>query len=127
MSRRGLLVAATALLSLAGGPRGAHAQTRPAPPAAAPALDPKLVELAKLHVAMNQARDDFFAKIARTHDDAGKANLRKEFNRRVAEILGQHGTTQQEYQRMIFVISSDSAQRAQFDKALRQVAEAAPL
>src|SRR5262245_48804463 len=77
MAGRGMFVTALALLSLAA-PRVLQAQAKPATPAAgAPAaaaaaqapLDPKLVEFAKLHAILNQARDDFFAKIGRTHDD----------------------------------------------------------
>ena len=130
MVGRGMLVTALALLSL-GAPRVLQAQATPAaaPAAAAQAqaVDPKLVEFAKLHATMNTARDEFFAKIGRTHDDEGKHALREEFNKRVTEILTQHGTTQADYQRMIFTISSDPAQRDQFEKALKQVMDAAAL
>ena len=131
MAGRGLLLTALALVSL-GVPRAAHAQaTTPAaaPAAAAPQapVDPKLMEFAKLHATLNTARDEFFAKIGRTHDDEGKQTLRDEFNKHVTEVLTQHGTTQQEYQRMIFVISSDPAQRAAFERALKEVTSAAAL
>ena len=130
MAGRGLFVTALALVSLAA-PRVLHAQatTTPAASAAAApaAIDPKLVEFAKLHATMNTARDEFFAKIGRTHDDEGKKALREEFNKHVEDILKQHGTTQAEYQRMIFVISSDPAQREQFERALKQVQESTAL
>jgi hypothetical protein len=146
MAGRGLFVTALALMSLAA-PRVVQAQVKTAPaaakpaaaapaakPAAAPAaaqaqapIDPKLVELAKLHATLNTARDDFFAKIGRTHDDEGKTNLRKEFNDKEAQIFKDHGTTQQEYQRQIFTISSDPAQRDAFERALKQVTESAAL
>ena len=131
MAGRGTFLTALALLSLAA-PRVVQAQatTPPAAPAAATAkapVDPKLVEFAKLHATLNTTRDEFFAKIGRTHDDEGKKALREEFNKRVTEILASHGTTQQEYQRMIFQISSDPAQREQFEKALKQVTESAAL
>ena len=127
MAGRGLLVTALALvsLSLVPGDLQAQATTPAAAPAAAAAapLDPKLVEFAKLHATMNTARDEFFAKIGRTHDDEGKKSLREEFNKQVAEILSKHGTTQADYQRMIFTISSDPAQRDAFERALKQVTE----
>ena len=129
MVGRGMFVTALALLCLSA-PRAIQAQATPAAaPAAAPqqAIDPKLVEFAKLHATMNTARDEFFAKIGRTHDDEGKNALREEFNKHVTEILAKAGTTQAEYQRMIFVISSDPAQRDQFERALKQVTEAAAL
>ena len=144
MAGRGLFLTALALVSLAA-PRVVHAQAKPAaaaakpaaaaakPAAAAPAaaaeapIDPKLIEFAKLHATLNTARDEFFAKIGRTHDDEGKANERKEFNDKEAQIFKDHGTTQQEYQRMIFTISSDPVQREQFEKALKQVTESAAL
>jgi hypothetical protein len=130
MVGRGKFVMALALLSLTIAPRAVQAQATPAaaPAAAAAApLDPKLVEFAKLHATMNTARDEFFAKIGRTHDDEGKQTLREEFNKHITEILTQHGTTQADYQRMIFVISSDPAQREQFERALKQVTESAAL
>ena len=130
MAGRGLFVTALALVSLSVAPRAVLAQaTTPAaaPAAAAAPLDPKLVEFAKLHATMNTARDEFFAKIGRTHDDEGKQTLREEFNKHITEILTSHGTTQADYQRMIFVISSDPAQRDQFERALQQVTEAAAL
>lgn len=132
MAGRGLFFTALALVSLAT-PRMVQAQqakTAPAAPAAAAAqapIDAKMLEFAKLHATLNTARDEFFAKIGRTHDDEGKTNLRNEFNKHVAEILQQHGTTQQEYQRTIFQISSDPAQREQFERALKQVTESAAL
>ena len=130
MVGRGLFVTTLALLSFSA-PRAVQAQatTPAAAPAAAAqqALDPKLVEFAKLHATMNTARDEFFAKIGRTHDDEGKLALREEFNKHITEVLAQHGTTQAEYQRMIFVISSDPAQREQFERALKQVTESAAL
>src|SRR6185295_17943826 len=99
MSGRGLFLTALALVSLAA-PRvvQAQAKTPAAAPAAAPApvqaaLDPKLVDFAKLHATMNTARDDFFAKIGRTHDDEGKKALREEFNKHITEILQQRGMT----------------------------------
>jgi hypothetical protein len=119
---------ALALVSLAA-PRAVQAQATPAAaPAAAPqaAPDPKLVEFAKLHATLNTARDEFFAKIGRTHDDEGKKTLREEFNKHVGEVLAQHGTNQADYQRMIFTISSDPAQREQFERALKQVMENTP-
>src|SRR5688572_12232108 len=129
MAGRGLFVTALALLSLSVAPRAvlAQATTPAAAPAAAAPLDPKLVEFAKLHATMNTARDEFFAKIGRTHDDQGKQALRDEFNKQITEVLTAHGTTQADYQRMIFVISSDPAQREQFERALKQVTESAAL
>jgi hypothetical protein len=130
MAGRGLFVMALALLSLTLAPRALQAQaTTPAaaPASAAAPLDPKLVEFAKLHATMNTARDEFFAKIGRTHDDEGKNTLREEFNKHITDILTQHGTTQADYQRMIFVISSDPAQREAFERALKQVMESAAL
>jgi hypothetical protein len=128
MVGRSLFVTALALVSL-GAPRAVQAQAAtPAAAAAAPqAIDAKLVEFAKLHATMNTARDEFFAKIGRTHDDEGKAALREEFNKHITEVLTKAGTTQADYQRMIFVISSDPAQREQFEKALKQVTESAAL
>jgi hypothetical protein len=94
MAGRGLFVTALALLSLSVAPRAVQAQATT--PAAAPApaavpLDPKLVEFAKLHATMNTARDEFFAKIGRTHDDQGKETLREEFNKHITEILTTSG------------------------------------
>jgi hypothetical protein len=124
-----LFVTALALVALAA-PRSVQAQATPAAApaaAAAQAIDPKLVEFAKLHATLNTARDEFFAKIGRTHDDEGKKALREEFNAHLTEVLTKAGTTQADYQRMIFTISSDPAQREQFEKALKQVTESAAL
>ena len=127
MAGRGLFLTALALVSLSV-PRVVQAQTpmtpAPAVPAAAPAapVDPKILDFAKLHAQLNSTRDEFFAKLGRTHDDQGKAALREELNKRITEILTAHNMTQQEYQRQIFVISSDAAQRAVFEAALKEAA-----
>jgi hypothetical protein len=127
MVRRSLFVTALALLSF-GAPRVVQAQVKTPAAAAAPqALDPKLVEFAKLHATMNTARDEFFAKIGRTHDDEGKKALREEFDKHITEVLTKAGTSQADYQRMLVTISSDPAQREQFEKALKQVSESAAL
>lgn len=129
MARRGMFVTALALLSLSV-PGVVQAQTpmtpAPAAAAAAPAapVDAKILSFAKLHAQMNSTRDEFFAKLGRTHDDQAKATLREELNKRIAEILAAHNMTQQEYQRQIFVISSDAAQRAAFEQALKEAANA---
>ncbi|MSR35680.1 MAG: hypothetical protein EXR95_03400 [Gemmatimonadetes bacterium] len=129
MVSRSLFVTALALVALAA-PRSIQAQATPAAAraaAAAQAIDPKLVEFAKLHATLNTARDEFFAKIGRTHDDEGKRAIREEFNTHLTEVLTKAGTTQADYQRMIFTISSDPAQRDQFEKALKQATESAAL
>ncbi len=131
MVGRGLFLTALALLSLSA-PRVVQAQatTPPATPAAAAPmapLDPKIVSFAKLHAQLNATRDEFFAKLGRTHDDQAKAALREELNKRITEMLTQHSMTQQEYQRQIFVISSDAAQRGVFERALKEAQAAAAL
>jgi hypothetical protein len=127
MAGRGWLLTAFALVALAG-PSALQGQAAPAAaPAALPALDePAMLALAQLHVELNVARDEFNNAIAAIHEVQAQQEARVEFNNKRAEILAKHRSTELEYQQRIFAVSTDGAQRALFDRLVREAAEAGP-
>ena len=80
-----------------------------------------LAELGIVHRAMMDARDDYFNGLGRTHDTLGRAQLLETHQEEVAQILLDHEMTEEEYQRLIFVISSDQEQRQAFEAILAEL------
>ena len=80
-----------------------------------------LTELGIVHRAMMNARDDYFDGLGRTHDTLGRAQLLEAHEEEVAQILIDHEMTEEEYQRLIFVISSDQEQRQAFEAILAEL------
>ena len=99
----------------------AQATSAAGAPAAQQAADPKLQKFAGLHAELSAAWDEFWVKIAKIHTEDGKQEVRSEMNERITEIMTKHSTTQQEYERMIYLISSDAVQRAVFEGLLREI------
>ena len=121
MAGRGFFLTAFALLALAI-PSTVSGQ---AVAAAAPD-EASIRALAALHVELNVARDEFNNDIAAIHEIQAQQEARNEFNNKVAEILTKHKSTELEYQQKIFSVSTDGAQRALFDRLVREAAEAGP-
>ena len=94
--------------------------------AAAPPSEEAIAALARLHVELNVARDEFNNAIAAIHEVQAQQEARNEFNNKRAEILTKHRATELEYQQRIFSVSTDGAQRTLFDRLVKEAAEAAP-
>ena len=123
MAGRGWLFTAFALVALTV-PAAVQGQQQTA---TAPVLDePTIMALARLHVELNVARDEFNNAIAAIHELQAQEEARHEYNNKRAEILAKHNTTELQYQQRIFSVSTDGAQRAAFDRMVRQAAEAGP-
>ena len=120
MAGRGWLLTAFALLSLA-----APAAVQGQAVAVAPSQE-TVAELARLHVELNELRDEFNAAIAAIHELQAQQEARVEFNNKRAEIFTKHGRTEDEYQQLLFVVSTDGAQRELFDRLVREALEAPP-
>lgn len=119
MAGRRLFVTALALASL-GAPGALQAQAT-APAAAPQAVDPRLPDFVKLHAALDEARDEFNAEIAKLHETIPRNEYMETFDKYKAEILDQHGTTELAYNQMLFIVSSDPVQREAFQKLLEEL------
>lgn len=87
-----------------------------------PEISPEaLAELGVVHRAMMDARDDYFDGLGRTHDALGRSQLLETHKQEVVQILLDHEMTEEEYQRLIFVISSDQEQRQAFEAILAEL------
>jgi hypothetical protein len=106
------LFAAVALLTAS--PLNAQA---PAPTV----TDSVLTEFAALHLSIVDARDEFYDALGRTHDDIGKDELRAEFELTLDELFELHEKTREEYDRIIYVVSSDDDRRAAWERILEEV------
>ena len=89
-----------------------------------PAPEPEqLMAFARAHVAINDARDAFHAEIGRTHEEQARQRARADFEARVAGILLEHDLTQEEYDRLILLVSLDGEIRAAFEAILAELGE----
>ncbi len=125
-SIHGLMIVAVAVASLYA-PHALQAQsatpaTKPAASAAPQTVDPKLEAFAKLHLALNLARDEYNSALSRAHEPAAKDEAMDAFELRRKEILTSMGTTEQAYFHELYVVSSDVAQRAVFDRLMKELA-----
>ena len=82
-----------------------------------------LTRYARVHIAMDVARDEFHAKIAGIHDDVGLARARQEMDARIAEILTEHGMTMARYAEITLLVSQDEAVRSVFEEISRRLRE----
>ena len=123
MAGRSLFVSALALASL-WAPKALQAQatTPAAAPAEAPqAVDPKIREFAMLHAALNVAKDEYNAEIARLHEVPAKGEAMDNFILHYEEIIAEHGMTREAYLQELFTISSDTELRATFEMLIREI------
>jgi hypothetical protein len=125
MAGRGWFLTAFALVALVL-PTAVQGQQQTAQ-AQVPVMDEAAVRsLAQLHVELNIARDDFNNDIAAIHEIQAQQEARNAYNNVRAEILAKHNSTELQYQQRIFSVSTDGAQRALFDRLVREAAEAGP-
>ena len=98
------------LLLLSGVPAAGSAQDAP--------LDrEQLTRFARAHLATGAARDEFHAKLARSHDADGLGRL----DARVAQSLLENALTSEQYGVITLVISQNEEVRAVFEQISRQL------
>lgn len=119
MAGRGWILTAYALFSLAA-PAALQAQ------AVAMPSEEEMTTLARLHIELNAARDEFNNAIAAIHEVQAQQDARDELANKRAEILAKYSSTELEYQQKIFSVSTDSEQRALFDEKIQEVLESPP-
>lgn len=86
-----------------------------------PIAEEQLVQFARAHLAVTEARDDFYAELARTHDTQGQARLRDALTQTLAEILEEHELTPEKFEYITAVVSADAAERTRFEEILAKL------
>ncbi|MDE3003691.1 MAG: hypothetical protein OXU39_12935 [Gemmatimonadota bacterium] len=112
-----VLTAVTALAGLAS-----------AKPIAAQDLDiaidrERMVEFVRVHIAVNDVRDEFHGAVARVHDPEGRIRAREEVETALDAILEEAEMTREEYDQMTLLISLDSDLRTMFEEVMAELEE----
>ena len=76
---------------------------------------------ARAHLALDAAREEFHARIARIHDDPGLARAREELDAKVAQIFIEHAISSERYGEITLLISQNEEVRAVFEEISRQL------
>jgi hypothetical protein len=117
-------------------PSGVSAQQPPAPPAAAPAApaqqmpevsDAKLQAYVKAFQAERRVQDEFDPQLAavRNKQDEIQKQLREQRRAAMLKVYQDNGMTEQEFNWITFVVSSNQERREAFEKLL-EAAKNAP-
>lgn len=80
--------------------------------------DERLTQYATLHQAINTARDEYQASIARVHDREARERLRHEMDERLAALYEEHGMPKAEYDGITFRVSIDNDLRTRLEEIL---------
>ena len=120
MVGRGWLLTAFVLFNLAA-PATLQAQAVESAPS-----EQAIAVLARLQVELRAVGDEFGTAVAAIHESQAKQVAREDFQSKKAEIFAKHGLTEQEYQQMLFLISTDGDQRAVFDRMVTEAQEGGP-
>jgi hypothetical protein len=83
----------------------------------------QLTAFARVHRAIDGARDEFHGKVGRLHDEEGRRRAREELEARIDEILEGAQMTREQYDQHILSISLDGVARAMFDDIMRELEE----
>lgn len=81
----------------------------------------RLMQFARAHLAINEARDDFHSEVARVHDAEGRQRAREVVDARIASILEEQEMSREEYDDVILLISLDEPLRTRFEEALAEI------
>ena len=122
MAGRRWLLTVSALMALAA-PAALNGQQQSDAPTPAPD-EASIRALASLQVELNIARDEYNTAIAAVHEDEARQEARDELKNRRAEILAAHHSTELDYQKRIYAVSTDATARALFDRFVKEAAEA---
>ena len=120
---RACILAAFVAITAAATPVTAQTPAQPPASGAAGMTRDELVAFARLEVAISVARDSaqFQLALARNKTPAMQQLLRDKLSTLIAEIIQRTGTTQAEYDRKTFLVSTDAAARKIFDALLVQI------
>lgn len=114
LSRATLRVALLAFLLMAGAARSGRSQEVP--------LDrDQLTRYARAYLALGAARDEYYAKIARIHDDLGLARAREELDGKLAQIYAENAITTEQYGVITLLVSQNEQVRAVFEEITREL------
>lgn len=86
----------------------------------------ELTRYARAYLAMEAAREEFHAQIARIHDDAGLARARQEMDARVAQILEENAMSSERYGEITLLVSQSEEIRSAFDEISGQLRASGP-
>lgn len=116
-------LASPVFASAAGAQGATQTATQSATAGAAGMTRDELVAFAKLEVAISVARDSaqFQLALARNKTPAMQQQLREKLGAQIAEIIQKAGTTQAEYDRKTFLVSTDAEARKIFDALVAQI------
>ena len=83
----------------------------------------RMTEFALVHVAVNDARDEFHGAVARVHDPEGRLRAREEVEEAITTILEEAGMTRGEYDQITLLISLDGELRTMFEEVMAELEE----
>jgi predicted transcriptional regulator len=81
----------------------------------------RMVEFARAHIAINDARDEFHGAVARVHDPEGRVRAREEVEATIEAILEEAEMTQEEYDQITLLISLDGELRTMFEEVMAEL------
>ncbi|HAT36967.1 MAG TPA: hypothetical protein DCS75_00635 [Gemmatimonadetes bacterium] len=81
----------------------------------------QMTEFALVHVAVNDARDEFHGAVARVHDPEGRLRAREEVEEAITAILEEAGMTREEFDQITLLISLDGELRAMFEEVMAEL------
>lgn len=83
----------------------------------------RMVEFARTHIAINDARDEFHGAVARVHDPEGRIRAREEVEAAIEAILEEAEMTREEYDQITLLISLDGELRTMFEEVMAELEE----
>ena len=83
--------------------------------------DERLTQYARLHVAINVARDAFQAAKARVHDFEARERIREEMDARLNGLYTEHGMSKEDYDGLTFMVSIDADMRTRLEAILAEL------
>ena len=116
MSKRGWLMVALAVLSLSA-PVTLQAQQAAAP------TEEAIAALVEVHLEIYTASEEMSVAIAAIHEEQAKEEAKDEYQEKLVEIFERSGMPEQEYQRLLYVVSTDSEQRAIFERLMAEASQ----
>ena len=83
----------------------------------------RMMEFARAHIAINDARDEFHGAVARVHDPEGRIRAREEVEATIESILEEAEMTREEYDQITLLISLDGELRTMFEEVMVELEE----
>jgi|TARA_B100001750_G_scaffold240543_1_gene250480 hypothetical protein len=81
---------------------------------------------ARAHIAMNEARDEFHAEMGSTHEEQARARARAAFEEKVVSIFSEHELAQDDYERIVLIVSLDATVRELLEEIMTELATQSP-